>query len=235
MDPSRQMRQVEAVADKLLQGIARPDRPLEPETWKKPWLAALLSLVLVGAGQLYNRQLVKALALFLIFYVAGAICVLLYVLLGWMLSWEFLHESVHAVVRRLRQLDDAFLMIWAGLWLFAAVDACRTAAALRAGRLLVRYGFLRQGGFAIVNLVPFLGALTPSETVAPDDADESVRKLAGELARKRLMGKFVVPIVRIGCLVLGALLLFFGIYHDVHAPYTAGVIVVLAGLVLFVV
>lgn len=234
MDPLDRARQVQAAADKVLQAVTRPDRPLEAETSKKPWLAGLLSIVLVGAGQLYNRQLVKALALLLIFYVVGAVCFLLYGLLGWMLSWEFLHESVHTVIRRLRAMDDAFLIIWAGLWIFAVVDAFRTARALRAGRLLVRYGFLRQGGFAIINFIPFLGALTPCETVAPEDVNTSVRQVAAELARKRLTDKFVVPIARLACLAIGAVLLILGIFFDLHILYTMGVICVLAGLVLFV-
>ena len=69
--PANVAGKVHGTADKVYQVLTRADRPLGPEADKKPWLATLLSLVLVGAGQVYNRQYAKALWLFLFFYVLG--------------------------------------------------------------------------------------------------------------------------------------------------------------------
>lgn len=219
-----------AAADGIYQKLTRPDRPLEPDPTKKPWLAALFSLLAVGAGQLYNRQLVKAILLFLAFYVLGTVLAVVYSLLGWVLEWEGLAGWLRIVAVRLRELDNAFLIIWAGLWVFAMVDAWRTASALRSGRLFVRYGFLRQGGFALASFIPFLGMLIPSETASADDAQPSLRDVATDKVRDHVRKRFVVPLLRYSCLAVGLLLLVVGMTVDVHILYTLGALVVVAGI-----
>ncbi|HXG10739.1 MAG TPA: hypothetical protein VNK04_13360 [Gemmataceae bacterium] len=214
-----------AAADRVYQALTRPDRPLEPETHKKPWLAALLSLLLVGAGQLYNRQLFKAVFLFLIFYGVGLVLLVAYFVAGF---WE-------AALQTRAELAHVFQFVWVGLWLFAILDAYRTAWLLKTGKLVVRYGFLRQGLFGAAGLIPVAGVLAPSETVAPEEVNKSVGAVAADLAKERVLKWLLVRIVRLGLLGAGAVLVILGLALDVHFLLTLGGLAVLAGIVLFVV
>lgn len=224
-DPRSAASKAYATADRVYQKLTRPDRPLLPEKDKKPWLAALLSLVVVGAGQLYNRQLAKAVLLFGLFFVAGGVVLLAYVILN----------HFYQIGERLPELATAFQLIWGSLWLFAVVDAYRTAQALRAGRLVVRYGFLRQGLYAAASFLPFAGALIPKETVAPEEANRSVGAALKEVAKERVVAWLVLSVLRVACLVVGVILLLVGLIAGNSLWITAGALAVAAGIILFLV
>jgi hypothetical protein len=221
----RAARRAHAAADRAYQALTRPDRSLEPAMHKKPWLATLLSLLVVGAGQLYNRQLLRAALLFLIFYGAGLLLLAAYLLLG---LWE-------AALPTRADLAYVGQFVWLGLWLFAIVDAYRTAWLLKTGRRVVRYGFLRQGLFAAVGMVPVAGALAPVETVAPDEVGKPVGAVAADLARERLLKWLLVRLLRLGCLGLGVLLVALGLVLGVHFLLTLGGLALLAAILLFLV
>ena len=73
-----------------------------------PFVAALLSLICPGLGAAYNGQTSKAIVQFAIFA-------------------SFFQMSI------VTDGTPLFILGFAGTWLFAAVDACRTAQLLRAG------------------------------------------------------------------------------------------------------
>src|SRR5262245_14766502 len=106
--------------DRVYQTLTRPDRPVGPQPDKKPWRAALLSAVVVGAGQLANRQLEKAVLLFLASY--GLVFLLL---TGWLVYW-----LVNRPEPILEHLFRVGVGVAAALWLVGVIDAWRTARAL---------------------------------------------------------------------------------------------------------
>lgn len=217
--------QAHAAADRVYQSLVRPDRPLGPESHKKPWLAAFLSLVVVGAGQLYNRQLLKAVFLCLLFYAVGLLLLAAYLVLG---LWEAA-QNVRA------DLAYVFLFVWCGLWLFAVFDAGRTAWLLKTGKRVIRFGFLRQGLFSAVSFIPIAGTLAPTEIVAPEDMNRQVGEVAADLAREHVFRWVVIRVLRFACLGIGVLLVALGMVVQVHILLTLGGLMILAGIVLFVI
>jgi hypothetical protein len=210
-------------ADRVYQTLAAPTQPLQAETHKKPWRAALLSLVIVGAGQLYNRQLGKALTLCFFTYVGGVAAAILYIVL-WLAAPDWEHRS---------KLGYALLAVWGALWLFAGVDAYRTAAALRDGRLFVRYGLRRQGVHAALGFLPFADALLPAETVSAEEVHRPVGDLLKEEAKGRLLRWVVVRLLRYTLLAVGAVLLLTGYVLDQQPLLIAGGVAAVAGFLLF--
>ncbi|HZT79639.1 MAG TPA: hypothetical protein VFA26_05440 [Gemmataceae bacterium] len=201
-----------AVADGAYQALTRPDRPLTPETHKKPWLAALLSLIIVGSGQLYNRQLARAVFLFVLFYLGGGLLLLVALLLHGLLALgDRLPGWATTASERLLDAAPAFELLWAGLWLFAVADAWRVARALRAGRLVVRYSFRRQAAFLAARLIPFAGTLAPDETVTPDEAHQSLNDAVVGAAKEYVADRLLWRVVRYGGLGLGVLLVVIGL------------------------
>ncbi len=211
-----------ASAERLYQAAIRPDRPLYPETGKQPWLAALLSALLPGTGQLYNRQLVRAGILFLCWSGTGLLLLVL-----WLLERSF-HLGA-----RVPELVYTFRVLWACLWLFGVVDAYRMAVALRAGKLVVRYGFLRQLAHGAAGFVPFVGAAVPGETVRPEELDRDLGTAAREIARDRLLEWAVVRTLRYVCLATGIILIVAGIATGIRPLISFGGLALAAGILLF--
>lgn len=210
-------------ADRVYRAAARPDRPLGPEPHKKPWLAALISLFLVGAGQLYNRQVLKALLLAVGFYLAGGMLLTAYAAAR---LWTGPGERVDG-------LGLAALALGAGVWLFAAVDAYRTAAALRDGRLCVRYGFLKQGAFVGARLLPLVGLLAPAETVAPGQAEQPLEGAVKEAAKGAVVEYAAKKLAFVLCLALGLVLLGVGLWLPGRVPIALGVLALLGAALAF--
>lgn len=220
---SQAARGAHAAADRVYQAVVQPDRPIEPEVGKKPWLAALLSLCVVGAGQIYNRQLYKAVMLFLAFYVVGGALLLLYPLLNWLFK----------LGARLPELVYTYEIVWGSLWLFAVVDAYRTAEALRTGQLVVRYGWLRQTAHVAAGFIPFVGMVVPSETVRPDEVNKSVREAAKDIARERVLEWVVVRVLRYTGIGLGVVLILCGVIFGIRPLITFGGLAIVVGVLLF--
>jgi hypothetical protein len=216
-------RKAHDAVDRVYQAVLRPDRSLEPEVGKKPWLAAVLSLVVVGAGQIYNRQLAKAAMLFLAFYVVGGALLLLYLLLNWALK----------VGQRMPEMTYTFCIVWGSMWLFAIVDAYRVAEALRTGQLVIRYGWLRQTAHFAARFIPFAGMVAPTETVRPEDVNKRVGEAVKDVVKDYAVEWLAVRILRYTCLGLGALLIIIGIIAGVRPLIAFGGIVIVAGVLLF--
>lgn len=217
--------QAHSAADRVYQKLTRPDRPLEPETHKQPWLAALLSFLIVGAGQLYNRQFIKALVLFVVFYVLGALLLIVYLLLAFWEAAQTVRGDLAYVVE----------FIWIGLWLFAVIDAFRIARLLKQGRLLVRYGFLKQSLYAAAGFIPFAGALTPAETCAPDEVNKKIGEVAVDLAKERAFKWAVIRLLRYSALIAGAILIILGLVLNLHLLLTLGSLCILGAILLFLI
>jgi hypothetical protein len=189
---------------------------------KRPWLAAILSLWLVGAGQLYNRQLLKSLLLFLIFYVVGLALLVLYGLVG---IWIDLNDQYPLLIA-------VFVVAWFLLWVYAVLDACWTAWALKKGRLIVRYSLRRQFAHLAAGWVPFAGELVPSETVRPDELDRSVGGAVVHATKQYLLKRLVIRVARYSCLIAGAVVIAVGLWLYLPSLATLGGVVLVAGLFL---
>jgi hypothetical protein len=215
------------------EALCRPDRPAGTDRDRKPLTAAALSLLVAGAGQLYNRQLFKALAIALVVYLlCGALG------LAWLVLSVFLPESStgwgSAIGHFFQRLGLAVPIVGGGLWLGSVVDAWRTAAALRAGRIVVRFSFRKQFAMAAAGFVPGAGLIIPSETCeAAATAGMSESELARHVAlnvvkRKALsISKMVLAVVGMVPLIIGATI-------GSTALVVAGAMVVLIGLGFFV-
>jgi hypothetical protein len=182
---------------RVYQSLTRPDRPVGPDPLKRPWRAAALSAVLVGGGQLANRQLEKGVLLFLAFY--GLLFLLL---TGWLIYWLVGRPEPILV-----HLFRVGLAVAAATWLVAILDAWRTARALRDGRQVVRYSLWRQGLHLIVGKLPVIGAMVPDETVAPDEVKQTAGQAVKEAVKGKVIEWVVVRVLRYAALLLGVILI----------------------------
>lgn len=140
---------------------------------RSPLRAALYSAVLPGAGQIYNKQLDRAVLLWITWAVLLAIGVSWLVLgaLAALLRPPVPDPPVGDWIARSPWL---FLLLWLVGWLLfwtAGVrDAWRTAEALNRGEVKVRYGMRRQAvhvlASQIFGLIPLVGFLFPPGVVA---------------------------------------------------------------------
>lgn len=218
-------------ADKVYQALVRPDRCVEPETEKKPWLAAFWSVVFAGAGQFYNRQLGKALWLMVLTYGVGGFLLLGWVLLHWLGAQTDPESWVHATVQFFVRLGWAIPIVSGGLWLFAIIDAWRMAAALRRGDLVVRYSFMKQTACLAAGFIPVAGALAPEETCAPDEVHKKIGSVVKDHAVQKMVMWQLKRVLKVGFLVLGMLPLLLGAAFDWPFLVLFGALVILAGLI----
>lgn len=218
-------------ADKVYQLLVRADRPLEADSQKKPWLAVLWSMLLVGGGQLYNRQLAKALCLALLTYGVGGLLLAGWLLVHWLHGFAEPEGWGQATGQFFIRLGLAVPFVCGGLWLFAIVDAWRVAAALRRGELVVRYSFLKQTAYFAAGFIPVAGVLSPEETCAPDDVHKRLGSAVKDHVVERLVMRFLKRVLKIGFLVLGLLPLLLGAYLGWPVLVVCGAAVVLAGLI----
>jgi hypothetical protein len=212
-------------AHQFYQKLTSPDRPPEADRGKQPGRAALLSLLLPGAGQIYNRQRARGVLLFFLVVIVGGVGLLLFVLL----------RLIDTLRPHLDTVGPYLLIPWAGLWLFGVVDAWRTAAALRDGRLLVRYGLRRQGIHAALGFVPVLGQMVPAETVSADEVEQSLGQVAKKEVKGRVVKWLLVRLVRFGSLGLGLLLLLLGLLLANQTLTLVGGLFLVAGVFTFLV
>lgn len=191
--------------------LCAPDRDISLDQKKSPLVAAVLSVIVPGLGQLYNRQLIRA-AWWAIFFFAT---LLLWALCGLAQWWPFASAtpgwrgSVGAAIDR---IDLAFVIIVVGLWLVGVIDALRIAIALRQGSLVVRFSFKKQAALLAAGMVPLAGALTPDETCSPAELSSSftsdlTQKLLQRLIARKLRRVFLLAVLLLGIapVVLGAI------------------------------
>jgi hypothetical protein len=205
------IRKVYTTADRLYQALTEGDRPIEPDLGKKPWLAALLSLLIVGAGQLYNRQLAKAAWYFVAAYVPTSIILLIYLLLWAFVDPESSPGWLVTLADYFRLIAFLVPFLFCIIWLFAVMDAYRTAVLLRAGKLGVRYGLRRQAVHMAVGFVPVVGEFVPEETVEPTIKRLTIGDMIKEEVRSQLIKRIVKRLVGFGCMFLILFLLLVGL------------------------
>ncbi|GIW82139.1 MAG: hypothetical protein KatS3mg105_3946 [Gemmatales bacterium] len=219
---SQSLRKAYDTADAVYQSATRADRPLEAQPHKKPWLAALMSFLIVGSGQLYNQQYVRAFLLFVFFYVGGAVVTAVFFLFHWLLANEAVVWSWAVVVARYGfMLRDSFILIWATIWVTGILHAYLTAKALRDGKLFIRYGLGRQLVFAICQLVPVASALVPSETV-PDNGDPSLAAAATDAVREHAVKRLLWFPLKATSFLFGILLIAVGMALEIAWLVTVG-------------
>jgi len=219
------------LADAVYQKLTAPDRPIEPEPDKKPWLAALLSLLAPGLGQFYNRQLAGAVALFFLAVVINVPLLLVWALLSWLEGYTEPDGWAHATLGFLARLGIGVPVVLGGLWLFGIVDAWRTAAALRDGRKVVRYGFFRQTGYLAAGFVPGASYVLPEETVTPAEVKEALGTVAKKRIIARILRRVLKRFLQLGILLLGVVPMLGGAYLDWPWLTVAGAVVVLVAAV----
>jgi hypothetical protein len=214
------------------EAVFRPDRPPGADRDRRPSVAAALSLLLAGAGQLYNRQLFKALVIMGVVYLIGGT-----LLIAWAVLHAFLPETGDgwgiATGRFFLRLGSVVPIIAGGLWLFAVLDAGLTAARLRAGKIVVRYSFRKQAAMAAASLVPGAGMFVPKETCPASELVEfDPTRFAQDFAKKMVLGK-ILSLAKIGLAVIGLTPLIIGASIGSPAWLVSGAVVVLIGLILF--
>lgn len=219
------------MADAVYQKLTAPDRPIEPEPDKKPWLAGALSFMAPGLGQFYNRQLAKAVALFFLAVVVNVPLLLVWALISWLSDFTDPEGWPHATLAFIARLGVGVPVVLGGLWVFGIIDAWRTAAALRDGRKVVRYGFFRQTGYLAAGFVPGASYVLPEETVRPEEVTEAL----GTVAKKRIIARIIRRVLKrflqLGILLLGVVPMLIGAYLDWPVLTVAGAVVVLASAV----
>jgi hypothetical protein len=214
------------------ESLCRPDRPADADRDRKPVVAALLSLLIAGAGQLYNRQLFKSLVVAFVVYVICGILLITWLLLHWLLpdtgdGWGM------KIGRFFLRLGLMVPIVGGGLWLFSVLEAFRTAAQLRAGEIVVRFSFKKQLAMTAATFVPAAGLIVPSETCSAAETAgmteaELAKHIAVTLVKNKAMsiGKIVLAVIGLAPLIAGAVIGSTGLV-------VAGSVVVLVGLVLF--
>jgi TM2 domain-containing membrane protein YozV len=214
------------------ESLCRPDRPADADRDRKPVLAAVLSLLIAGAGQLYNRQLFKALVVAVAVYLVCGILLVVWLLLHWLLpetgdGWGM------KIGRFFLRLGLTVPIVGGGLWLFSIIEAFRTAAALRAGRIVVRFSFKKQLAMTAATFVPAAGLIVPSETCSVAETAgmseaELARHIGVTLVKNKAMsiGKIILAVIGLVPLIAGAIL---GLTWLV----VVGACVILVGLILF--
>lgn len=202
---------LQASADELYQALTQADRPITADANHRPWLAALWSIVLCGGGQLYNRQLAKAVRYFLMGYlplaVTWGIYFILLVLVDPETSSAWL-ETATSWVKWAAYLMTALACLF---WVNGVLDAYRTAVRLRAGQLLVRYGLKRQALHLAAGFVPVVGEYVPDATVTRDERRPALADLMKQDFRQRLLKRIVTRLVGFGCIIVLLFLLLVGV------------------------
>jgi len=214
------------------ESLCRPDRPADADRDRRPLLAGLLSLPLPGAGQLYNRQLFKALALIVVALICGAIATA-WLVLRWIVPTEG-EGWLIATGRFVILAGVAALIVGGGLWLFAIIDAIYTAAALRAGRLVVRYSFKKQAAMIAAGMLPVAGMFVPGETRGADEADPQLtsKRVAHQLAMTFVKRK-VMSLLKLFVVIVGLIPIVLGAVFAMQGMVIFGACVVLVGLIVF--
>ena len=207
-------------ADDLYHTLTKGDRPVGADANKRPWLAALLSAVIPSAGQFSNRQFEKGILLFLSFF-----GLLLLLGLGALIYWLVGREEPRCV-----QLFWVGVGVAGAVWLAGVLDAYRTASALRAGRLVVRYSWWRQLLHAVLTKVPYLGAAIPEATVKPEELQKGVKEAAAEVVQKKLASHTLSKLARIGLFGAALVLLIAGLALGWGWLVAVGGVVLAAGI-----
>jgi hypothetical protein len=212
-----------ALADRLYQKLTQGDRPVGPDTTKKPWLAALCSIVVCGGGQLYNRQLTKSIWYFLAASVPLALAWGVYLLLSVMVDPEAAPAWLLTATDWARLAAYLVPFPVCLLWLFGVMDAYRTAVLLRAGQLEVRYGVKRQALHLAAGFVPVVGDYVPGATVPGGEQPRvALADLVQQEFRQRLVKRIVTRLVGFGCMFVLLLLLLTGFLVTLVILVTAG-------------
>jgi hypothetical protein len=147
--------------------------PRIPLTRRSPFLALLLSLIAPGTGQIYNKQLEKAVLIWIwyfILFVTGVALLLLGMAARWLPSKvpppplsAWVHDHAGAVFA----LWGAALGI---LWLANACDAFVSAPRINSGRVVIPHPMRWQAvhvlGSQLLGMIPFIGLFFPPGIVA---------------------------------------------------------------------
>jgi TM2 domain-containing membrane protein YozV len=212
--------------------LSRPDRDHAADRQKNPVLAGFLSLLVPGFGQIYNRQLFKAISWLVLSVIVGVVLLLIVLSTFWPFARE-LEGWRGRTGHTLGNATPALKTILGGLWIAGILDAVRTAWLLRKGKLIVRFSFKKQAMMIAAGMVPLAGALTPEETVALDDLDRSATgDLTHRLVKNFVMGK-LRKVIAMGVVVLGLLPIVIGAIWTMPWLVIVGAIVVLGAMLVF--
>ncbi len=140
---------------------------------RSPAVAALWSIFVPGAGQIYNKQLEKAVLLWVWFFILVVLGMTL-LLLGALARWlpaSIIHPPLSDWVR---VNSGALFRFWIGaafvLWLINLVDAFFSARRINSGRIIIRHSMRWQLvhvlGSQLLGFIPLIGIFFPPGMVA---------------------------------------------------------------------
>ena len=161
--------------------------------YRSPGRAAVWSLLVPGGGQIYNKQLEKAVLLWIWMALLTGVGTGL-LLLGFL--GHVLRESRkspplgHWVAEHTGLVVAAWALLAMALWAASVRDAWTSAERINGGEVRVRYGMRRQAvhvlGSQLLGLIPFVGFMFPPGIVAEalDAAHERRRPDRDRLLRE---------------------------------------------------
>jgi len=100
-------------------GSSAPPPPSRSSRPHLPWIAALLSFLIPGIGQIYNQQTAK-----------GAVFIVVSVV-GWTMTWLLMYVCVGILL----------LPIMLGVWVVAIVDAAMVGQKIADGQQVEEWDF----------------------------------------------------------------------------------------------
>lgn len=217
----------------MYESLCRPDRPANADRDRKPFVAGLLSLLLPGLGQLYNRQLFKGIVLIVVVALVCSLLAATWLLLHLLLPDQGDGWSVK-IGRFFLRAGLAAPIVGGGLWMFAVIDAVFTAAALRAGALVVRYSFRKQSAMIAAGMIPVAGMFTPGETcVAGDTSARLTSKNVAEQLAMVFIKRKVMSLLKLGLALFGLIPIIVGAAIASTWLVAFGACVVLIGTIVF--
>jgi hypothetical protein len=140
---------------------------------RSPAVAALLSAFVPGAGQVYNKQLEKAVLLWIWLFILIAIGLAL-LLLGVLARWLPTSITHPPLSDWVRTNSGGLFRFWIGagfvLWLINLIDAIRSARRINSGQIVIRHPMRWQLvhvlGSQLLGFIPVIGILFPPGMVA---------------------------------------------------------------------
>ena len=158
---------------------------------RSPTLAALYSVLLVGGGQLYNRQLEKAVLLWIwmaILLVAGAALFVLGLLGHWVPRTVVRPPLGDWIADHRAGVAGVWLVLPVTLWAISLRDAWVSAGRINRGEIVIRYSMRRQMVHVLashlIGFIPLVGLFFPPGVVA--EAIDALRDRRGP-DRQRLV------------------------------------------------
>src|SRR5688572_7377410 len=140
---------------------------------RSPFYATVFSALAPGAGQIYNKQLEKAVLLWIWLFILIAIGLTL-ILLGALARWLPTSITHPPLSDWVRTNSGTLFRFWIGtgfvIWLINLIDAVRSARRINSGEIVIRHPMRWQLvhvlGSQLLGFIPVIGIFFPPGMVA---------------------------------------------------------------------